>query len=64
MTESKTTLFSTRDRAEKLFRKLDYAPNSGFGEEAIPVIEDALLEAFGAGKQEGWNDHKEIGDVR
>ena len=32
-----------RDRAEALFRKLGYAPNSGFGEKAIPLIAAALV---------------------
>ena len=51
---------SMKDRAEKLFRKLGYDPNSGFGEEAIPVIEAALLEAFSAGKADWCADFEVI----
>ncbi len=46
------------------WRKIYECAAIGNGESGFNLFKAALDKAFSDGKQEGWNDRKELGDVR
>lgn len=62
--ESQTTLFPANREIRQMVSRVLVSHNLRTDQVAIGELTKLIEDAFGQGKQEGWNDHKEIGDVR
>lgn len=64
-TTAKTTL---EEREFALSYRIETCLDVKFDSAELRAVREAcraaLTDAFSAGKQEGWNDHKEVGNVR
>jgi hypothetical protein len=56
-----TTLYDFKGKARQLVNEIDQLIKQNCYEESDYAAERVLREVFSAGKQEGWDDHKELG---